>query len=144
MDNKKDKEEDEALIREFAESSKELKTPKGLRDSNRKYINDAVYSANAERRKTPGWLRKRISVPFPVAAGFLVVFCLQLTLQFINLTTYFKTSKQTVSDKTDSTGLVEEPLQLHYSERNVYVAGMGFVEKWKNYAYFKENNYESN
>ncbi len=144
MNKKKYEKRNEALIREFAESSKELTTPEGLRDSNRRYINDAVCSANAERRKTPVWLRKRISVPFPVAAGFLVIFCLQLTLQFINLTTYFKTSKPTVSDKTDSTGLVEEPLQLHYSERNVYVAGMGFVEKWKNYTYFKENNYESN
>jgi hypothetical protein len=144
MDNKKDEKRNEALIREFAESSKELKTPKGLRDSNRRYIKDAVYSANAERRKTSIWLRKRISVPFPVAAGFLLIFCLQLTLQFINLTTYFRTSKPIVSDKTDSTGLVEEPLQPHYSEQNVYVAGMGFLEKWKNYAYLKENNYESN
>ncbi len=144
MDNEKDETRNEALIREFADSSRELKTPEGLRDSNRKYINNALHSANTERRKTPGWLRKRISVPFPVAAGFLLIFCLQLTLQFINVPTYFKTSKPTVSDKTDSTGLVEEPLQLHYSEQNVYVAGIGFVEKWKNYAYFKENNYESN
>lgn len=144
MDNKKDEKRNEALIREFAESSKELKTPEGLRDSNRRYINDAVYSANAERKRTPGWLKKRISVPFPVAAGFLVIFCLQLTLQFINLTTYFKTSKPIVSDKTDSIGLLEKPLQLHYSEQNVYVAGMGFVEKSKNYVYFKESNYESN
>jgi hypothetical protein len=104
MDNKKDEIKNEALIREFAKSSKELKTPEGLRASNR----------------------------------------LQLTLQFINLTTYFKTSKPTVSDKTDSIGLLEKPLQPHYSEQNVYVAGMGFVEKSKNYAYFKESNYESN
>jgi hypothetical protein len=144
MNNKKDEKRNEALIREFAESSKELKTPEGLRDSNRKYIKDALYPVSAVKGKTPGWLRKRISVPFPVAAGFLLIFCLQLTLQFSNLTAYFKTSKQTVSDKTDSTGLVEEPLQLQYSEQNVYVAGMGYVEKWKNYAYFKENNHESN
>jgi hypothetical protein len=144
MDNNKDERRNEALIREFTESSKELKTPEGLRDSNLRYIRDAIYSARADRRKTSGWLRKRISVPFPVAAGFLVIFCLQLTLQFINLTTYFKTSKPIVSDKTDSIGLLEKPLQLHYSERNVYVAGMGFVEKSKNYAYFKENDYESN
>ena len=133
MDNKNDEKRNEALIREFEKSSKELKAPKGLRDSNRRYIRDAVYSVNAERRETPGWLRKRISVPFPVAAGFLVVFCLQLILQFINLTTDFKRSEHTVTDKTDSKGLLEKPLQPHYSEQNVYVAGMGFVEKWKNY-----------
>ena len=144
MDNNKDERRNEALIREFAESSKKLKTPEGLRDSNLRYIRDAIYSARAYRRKTSGWLRKRISVPFPVAAGFLVIFCLQLTLQFINLTAYFKASKPIVSDKTDSKGLLEKPLQPHYSEQNVYVAGMGFVEKSKNYAYFKENDYESN
>ena len=144
MNNRKDKEENEALIREFAESSKELKTPEGLRGSNREYIRDALCSVNAEKRKISGWLRKRISVPFPVAAGFLLIFCLQLTLGSFNLTTYFRTSARTVSDKTDSTGLVEKPLQLHYSERNVYVAGMGFVEKLKNYAYLRENNYEGN
>ena len=144
MDNEKDEKRNEALIREFVESSKELKTPEGLRASNRKYIRDAIYSAKADRRKTSGWLRKRISVPFPVAACFLLIFCLQLTLQFTNVGTYFKTSEYTVSDKSDSTGLVEKPLQLHYSEHNVYVAGMGFVEKWKNYDYFKENDYESN
>ncbi len=144
MDNEKDEKRNEALIREFVESSKELKTPEGLRASNRRHIRDAIYSAKADRRKTSGWLRKRISVPFPVAACFLLIFCLQLTLQFTNLTTYFKTSKPTVSDKTDSIGLLEKPLQLHYSEQNVYVAGMGFVEKSKDYAYFKESNYESN
>lgn len=143
MDNKKDEEKNEALIREFAESSKQLKLPGGLRDSNRRYIGNALFSVNAEKRKISDWLRKRISVPFPVAAGFLLIFCLQITFGSFNLTTYFRTSEPTVSDKTDSTGLVEEPLQLHYSERNVYVAGMGFVEKWKNYVDLKENDYES-
>ncbi len=144
MDSKKNEERNEALIRKFEKSSKELKTPEGLRDSNRKYIRDALCSARAEKRKASGWLRKRISVPFPVAAGFLVIFCLQFILQFINLTTYFKTSRPTISDKIDSIGLLEKPLQPHYSEQNVYVAGMGFVEKSKNYSYDKENDYESN
>jgi hypothetical protein len=144
MDNKKNEERNEASIREFVKSSKELKAPEGLRDLNRRHIRDALYSARAEKRKTPGWLRKRISVPFPVAAGFLVIFCLQIILQFINPTIYFQTSKQTISDETDSKGLLEETLQPHYSEQNVYVCGMGFVEKWKNYTYYKENDYESN
>lgn len=144
MDNKKNEERNEALIREFTKSSKKLKTPEGLRDSNRKYIRDALCSVRTEKRKTSGWLRRRISVPFPVAAGFLVIFCLQFILQFSNVTTYFKTSKQTISDETDSRGLLEKPLQPHYSEQNVYVAGMGFVEKSKNYSYDKENDYESN
>jgi len=144
MDNKKDENRNEALIREFEETSKGLKIPEGLRDSNRKYIKDALYSVNAEKRKTPGWLKKRVSIPFPVAAGFLVIFCLQLILQSFNLITYFKTSKPTVSDKTDSIGLLEKSVQPHYSEQNVYVAGMGFVEKLKNYTYFKENNHEKN
>jgi hypothetical protein len=143
MDKKKDK-EDEALIREFAESSKGLKMPEGLRDSNRRYIRDASSSVYTEKGKTSGWLRKRVPVPFPVAAGFLLIFCLQLILQFVNLTTSSQTPKETVSNKTDLIGLLEEPLQLHYSERNIYVAGMGFVEKRKDYAHFKGNDYESN
>lgn len=143
MNNKKDEKRNETLIREFAELSKELKSPEGLRDSNRRRIADALHSTNAQGR-TSGWLRKRISVPFPVAAGFLLIFCLQLTLACFNLTTHFRTPKEAVSNKTNSTGLVEEPLQLHYSEHNVYVAGMGFVEKLKNYAYLRENNYEGN
>jgi hypothetical protein len=144
MDNEQNEKRNEALIREFTESSKKLKTPEGLRDSNRRCIHDAVYSANAERRKTPGWLRKRISVPFPAAAGFLVIFGLLLTLQFVNLKTYFKTSKPVIPDQIGSIGLSEQPLQLHYSERDVYVAGMGFVEKSKNYTYFKDSQYGSN
>jgi len=143
MNNKKDEKKSEALIREFAESAKELKAPEELRDSNRRRIEDALHSAYAEER-IPGWLRKRISVPFPIAAGFLLIFCLQLTLQCFNLAIHFRTPKEAIANNTDSTGLVEEPLQLHYSERNVYVAGMGFVENLKNYAYLKENNYEGN
>lgn len=142
MDNKKDELRNDALIREFVESSKRLRTPEGLRDSNRRRIEDALHSASTEG-STPGWLRRRISVPFPVAAGFLLIFCLQLTFQCFNVRTYFKTPKETASHKTDSTGLVEKPLQLHYSEQTVYVAGMGFAERLKNYAYSKENNYES-
>lgn len=143
MNNKKDEKREEALIREFAESSKGLKTPAGLRDSNRRRIEDALSTASAEGRM-PGWLRKRISLPLPVAAGFLLVFCLQLTLQCFNLRTYLRTPREIASNKTDSTGLVEKPLQLHYSEQTVYVAGMGFAEKLKNYAYLRENNYEGN
>ena len=143
MNSKKDERRNETLIRDFAESSKSIKIPDGLRDSNRRRIENALHSANGKER-TPGWLRKRISVPFPVAAGFLLVFCLQLALQCFNLTTYFRTPSEAISDKTDSTGLEEEPLQLHYSEQTTYVAGMGFAQKLKNYAYLRENNYESN
>jgi hypothetical protein len=143
MNNKKDDKKNEALIREFAELSKGLEAPEGLRDSNRRRIEEALHSADAQAR-TPGWLGKRISVPFPVAACFLLIFCLQLTLQCFNLRAYFKTPKSVVSNRKDSTGLVEEPLQLHYSEQTVYVAGTGFVEKLRNYAYLKENSYEDN
>ncbi len=144
MDNNKDQKKDEVLIREFAELLRELKTPEGLRDSNRRHIRDALGSVSAERAGTAGWLSKRISVPFPVAAGFLVVFCLQLALQLFNLGDHFKTSEPGFSKRTESVGLLEEPIQPYYSERNVYVAGMGFVENVKAYAYLKETNDESN
>ena len=137
MENNKDEKRNEALIREFSESLKELKTPEGLRDSNRRYIQDALCSTSAERGRTPGWLTKRISVPFPVAAGFLVIFCLQFALVFFNLAGQFKASEPALSDRANSKGLLEETVQPHYSERNVYVAGMGFVENVKDYTYLK-------
>jgi hypothetical protein len=144
MDNNNDEKRNEITIREFAESLKKLKTPEGLRDSNRRYIRDALNTMSAEKDKTPGWLSKRISVPFPVAAGFLMLFCLQLALALFNLGDRFRTSEPPIPDKTDSTGLLEEPAEPQYSERDVYVAGMGFVENVKDYAYFKEKDHESN
>ena len=143
MNNERDEKRDEALIREFAESTKGLKAPEGLRASNRRRIENALRSANAGGRTTD-WLRRRISVPLPAAAGFLLIFCLQLTLQLSDLRTYLRTPEETASTETDSIGLVEEPLQLHYSEQTVYVAGMGFVERSKNYAYLRENDHEGN
>jgi hypothetical protein len=143
MENNKDEKRNEALIREFAESLKELKTPEGLRDSNRRYIQDALASTSAERGRAPGWLTKRISVPFPVAAGFLVIFCLELALVFFNPADHLKTPEPALSNK-NSVGLLEEPVQAHYCERDVYVAGMGFVENVKDYAYLKEKDHESN
>lgn len=144
MDSNRDEKRNEALIREFAESLKELKTPEGLRDSNRRHIQDALYSASAERGKRSAWLSKRISVRLPVAAGFLVIFCLQLALQFFNLADQHRPSEPALSDETHSAGLLEEAVQPYYSERNVYVAGMGFVENVKDYAYLKEKNHENN
>lgn len=144
MDNNNDEKRNEILIREFAESLKKLKTPEGLRNSNRRYIRDTLDSMSAERSKTPGWLSKRISVPFPVAAGFLVLFCLQCALVFFNLAGQAKTYEPAFPNKASSIGLSEEPVQPCYSEHTVYVAGIGFVEDVKDYAYFKEKDYESN
>lgn len=144
MDSNSDDKRNEALIREFSESLKELKAPEGLRESNRRYIRDALCSANSEREKKTGWLNKRISVPFPVAAGFLLVFCLQLALQLFSMAGRLKTSEPPVPNRTNSIGLLKEPVRPHYSERNVYVAGMGFVENVKDYAYIKERNHERN
>lgn len=143
MNNKKDEKTDETLIRGFTELSRRLEAPAGLRESNRRRIEDVLHSAGAKAR-TRGWLRKSISVPFPVAAGFLLIFCLQLAFQCFNLRTYFKTPENAAPHRTDSTGLVEKPLQLHYSEQSIYVAGMGFAEKLKNYAYLREANHEVN
>jgi len=144
VENNKDQKKDDVLIREFAESMKELKTPEGLRDSNRRYVREALRSASDEAGGTPGWLSKRISVPFPVAAGFLLIFFLQLALQFFIMAGRPETPEPPFPDNTNSTGLSEEPVQPHYSEHNVYVAGMGFVENVKDYAYLKEKDYESN
>ncbi|MBN2588906.1 MAG: hypothetical protein JXA96_03515 [Sedimentisphaerales bacterium] len=139
MNNEKRNEE---LISKFSESSKKLKTPDGLRDSNRKYIKEALNSINTEKRETPGWFKKRISISYPVAACFLLIFCLQITLGYFHLKYYSKTQKTIVHNNTDSIGHLEDTVQPFYSEHNVYVAGIGYVEKTQKYTYFKENTNE--
>lgn len=144
MENNKDETKNESLLQDFAESLKKLKIPEGLRESNRRYIKDALHSTGHENRATPSWWKRRVSIPLPIAAGFLLLICLQIALQFTNLKSYFKESQTVISDKTqNSIGLSEKPSESYYSEHGVYVAGIGFIEKSKSYDYFKENDYEN-
>jgi len=144
MENNKDQTKNESLLQNFAESLKNLKIPEGLRESNRRYIKDALYSTGHEKRAITSWWKRRVSIPLPIAAGFLLLICLQIALQFTNFKSYFKESQKAVSDKKQSSiGLSEKTVEPYYSEHGVYVTGIGFIEKTKSYDYFKENDYET-
>ena len=144
MENNKDETKKESLLQGFAESLKKLKIPEGLRESNRRYIKDALNSTGHENRPTKSWWKRRVSIPLPMAAGFLLLICLQVALQFTNLKSYFKVSQIVTSDKKqNSIGLSEKMVEPYYSEHGVYVTGIGFIEKTKSYDYFKENDYET-
>ena len=137
---------EDRLIKTALSHLKDLKIPPSLRQSNLKHINEAL-PETGERSTNKGifWWHKRISIPLPIAAGFLLVFCLQLIVQSFNLTTHFKASEiTTISNKKQSSiGPSEKPSEPYYSEHGVYVTGIGFVEKSKSYDYFKENDYET-
>lgn len=144
MENNKDETKNESLFQDFAESLKNLKIPEGLRESNRRYIEKALHSKAYENRASKNWWKKRVSIPLPIAAGFLLLICLQLALQFTNLKSYFTVSQTAISDKRQSSiGLSDKTVEPYYSEHGVYVAGIGFIEKSKTYDYFKENDYEN-
>ena len=134
--------QDEELIHEFSEASRKIKIPDNLRDSNRKFIKEALNSTSIEKRETLSWFRKGIIIPYPVAAVFLLIFFLQLALGFVNLTGYFTTFEQQTVVSTNSGNNSDKNIQPYYYENNVYVAGIGYVEKNINYTYFMENNNE--
>ena len=103
-----------------------------------------MHSTGHENRETTSWWKRRVSIPLPIAAGFLLLICLQLALQFTNLKSYFTVSQTAISDKRQgSIGLSDKTVVPYYSEHGVYVAGIGFIEKSKTYDYFKENDYEN-
>jgi len=81
----------------------------------------------------------------PIAAGFLLLICLQIALQFNNLKSYYKAPQTAITDKKQSPiGLSDKTVEPYYSEHGVYIAGIGFIEKSKSYDYFQENNHETN
>ena len=138
--------EEDSMIKAALSSLKDIKIPPDLRASNQRSIDEALAeTSDSSRSKGIFWWHKRISIPLPIAAGFLLVFCLQLILQSYNLTTYSQTPKTTrVSDTMqNSIGLSEKSSESYYSEHGVYVAGIGFIEKSKSYDYFKENDHEN-
>ncbi len=144
MENNKDETKNESLPQGFVDSLKKVEIPEGLRESNRKYIKDALYSTGQKDRTTISWWKRRISIPVPIAAGFLLLICLQVALQFTNFNKNTNKDISVVSDKTqNSIGLSEKPSEVHYSEQGVYVTGMGFIENSKTMYIFKENDYEN-
>lgn len=131
---------DNALIENALAPLKALKTPPGLRTLNRDRINKALTERinDNSRARIPLW-RRRISIPFPVAAVFAVFFCSLLFLQLSQMERHPEASKAT--NVAIATAKPEEP---HYYEKALYVRGIGFINQEHGYKFFEENNHEIN
>ena len=134
------------LIEKFAESLKKLDIPQNLRASNRNHIHNAFNALPAKTSKNSWWFKKRISIPYPVAAGFLLVFFLQFVLYSLNLVGDFKGHEGEFGNisHTSSIGQSKDIVGPYHSEQGVYVAGIGFVEKTTNTYYRMESHHENN
>ncbi len=62
-------------------SLRDLKPPQGLREASRARLAEALANANGQARVVPIW-RRRIAVPFPVAALFMVSLLALSAMQF--------------------------------------------------------------
>lgn len=129
---------EEKLIQKFSESLNKLEVPDKLRESNRNSIRNAMGSVETKAV----WYRKKLSVPMPIAAGFLLVLSFQLLLFG------FQISKINIDDidqaQSNSADQLEPSEDPYYSEQGVYIAGIGFVEKSQHTFCRLENHYENN
>ena len=102
MGNNQDETKNDFLPQGFIDSLKNVEIPGGLRESNRKYIKDALHSTGNENRATSIWRKRRISVPVPIAAGFMLLICLQVALQFTDFNKNTNKDISVVSSKTQN------------------------------------------
>ena len=128
-----------------------LKIPPTLRASNEQRIREAL-AERAERSERTGfwWWRRRISIPAPVAAGFLIAFCLLSLFQLVRIFQPTQATKPSEykADKavipSDTKTIAPKQKQPSYYEKTVYIAGMGFINQERGYQFLQENNYENN
>ena len=145
------KEGTDASIENALSPLRNLKIPPTLRASNKQRIRQAL-AERAERSERTGfwWWRRRISIPAPVAAGFLIVFCLLALLQLgrtnqplqATKPSEYKSGKAITDSDTKTTAPKQK--QPYYYEKTVYIAGMGFINQERGYQFLQENNYENN
>ncbi len=86
------------------------------------------------------WWRRRVSVPIPVAAGFVLFLGLLGILQLRQLSQPHTMDKREV---VSGPGLVvTEVSRPQYYEEALYVTGMGLVNSERGYRLFQENSHE--
>lgn len=132
----------EKLLEQFSRTLRRLDLPDSLRQKNRRRIEAALEAGPTE--KTTPWRRRRLSVPVPVAAGFLLLFGLELLLSGLYVKGRLGGDPPAVAAKTptQSTGRVDRTDEPEIVEQGTYIAGIGFTEKTKLYYYQRENEYE--
>lgn len=135
---------EEKRMGEISDALNRLEVPKELRLLNRRCIEHAFETA-ANGKKA--WYQRRVSVPLPAAAGFLLFLGLQILLSSLYLADRLRGEAAVIADggiHTQSTGLLNNTDEPVIVEQGTYIAGIGFVEKSKRYVYAMENEYETN
>lgn len=129
------------LIRDGLAPLKRVGMPAGARTSTEQRIQAALAGAVASRDGLwRTWWRRRVSVPFPVAAGLVLFAALLGTLQLRQLSYQYTVDKPEVaSTPGPAAAQVSRP---QYYEEALYVTGLGFVNSERGYRFFEENNHE--
>jgi len=115
----KDKHEHE-LIETFGQVARQVPIPEGLRAKNRAAIQNAFAAVPKTRR--PRWWQQRVAVPLPMAAAVLLLLALQCAWMLRSTISTPKTM-DVVAEQ------LQPPAEDHYTETNVYVAGIGTIER---------------
>jgi len=123
------------LIRDALAPLKEIGMPAGARASAERRIHASLAGDVACRDsiRTPWW-RRRVSVPFPVAAGIVLFLVLLGTLQLWQLGHGSTLSQREVAFQPGPvTALASQP---QYYEETLYVPGMGVINGERGYRFF--------
>ena len=137
---------DDERIRAALNPLNDLEPPAGLRQSNRRYLRR--YGEKQNPPRTPWW-KRRLAIPYPVAAGFILAFG---ALLFLNTKPQPKNDyapsvsvpEQTQTPKNNQSTRPHLALQpeASYYESSYYVAGLGAIEKKQGYLFLEEYNHE--
>jgi len=137
----------DSQIENALEPLKSLNLPNSLRNSNQKAIQEALADKNSARDTLPGsWWYRRISVSYPMAAGFIIAFLLSIILQFISVTSDTN-DVQSVNKQSESivqSLKADSSDETYYYETTIYMCSLGILGQEQGYQYYKENDYELN
>lgn len=131
----------EDLIRGSLAPLKGVGMPPGVRAATQKRIGRALAAKNSPSSHL--WIacwRWRISVPFPVAAGFLIASLLLGALQLEHAS-----RRHTVARPPGTRGLkppIARQERPRYYEEALYVRGMGCVSRERGYRFLEENDHD--
>jgi len=124
------------LIRDALAPLKSVGMPPGTRSSTERRIRTSLADDVAWRGgvRIPWWWRRRVSVPFPVAAGIVLFLVLLGTLQLWQLSHDDMASQREVAFRPGpATAPASGP---QYYEETLYVTGMGVVNNERGYRFF--------
>lgn len=129
------------LMRDALAPLRRVGMPAGARTSTERRIQAALAVAVTSRDGLwRTWWRRRVSVPFPVAAGFVLFLSVLGILQLCQLSHRPAGDKAGLASK--SVPVATEVSKPEYYEEGLYVTGMGLVNSERGYRLYKETNHE--